>query len=185
MNGRRERPATPPPALLGDPAGHRETRETMLTEQSRPLSMDERLRITRELEATLVDFWYDVDTNWGRRAGEFYTEDGVFEASEQTYRGRARIEEFYRYRLGRGPRVAAHTVSNFRAVPESPNAATSTWYLILYAQDGAPILPTAPPIQIALATDRCVRCEDGRWRYKHRKFEVWFKGGVPTTTLKD
>lgn len=157
----------------------------MLTEERRLLSEEERIRITRELELLLMDFWHDVDTNWGRRAGEFYTEDAVFEASEQTYRGRAKIEEFYRYRLGRGPRVAAHAITNFRAVPDSPTTATSTWYLILYAHDGEPVQPSAPPIQIALATDRCVKCEDGRWRYKHRKFEVWFKGGVPTTTMKD
>jgi hypothetical protein len=157
----------------------------MPTEESPLLLTDDRLTITRELEVMLADFWHDVDTNWGRRAGDFFTEDGVFEASEQTYRGRAGIEAFYRYRIGRGPRIAAHTVTNFRAVPETPTAATTTWYLLLYARDGTPVLPTAPPIQIALATDRCVKCEDGRWRYAHRKFEVWFKGGVPTTTLKD
>jgi len=147
------------------------------------VTIEERLRITRELEILLTDFWHDVDTNWGRRAGEFYTEDGVFEASERTYEGRAKIEEFYRYRIGRGPRVAAHTFTNFRAIPQSPTSAISTWYLVLYARDGEPVLPSAPPIQIALTTDHCVKCEDGRWRYKHRKFEVWFKGGVPTTTL--
>lgn len=157
----------------------------MLTEERSHLSVEERMKITRELEMLLADFWHDVDTNWGRHAGEFYTEDGVFEASEQTYRGRARIEEFYRYRLERGPRVAAHTITNFRAIPQSPASAICTWYLTLYAHDGGPIQPTAPPIQIALATDHCVKCSDGRWRYKHRKFEVWFKGGVATTTLRD
>lgn len=147
------------------------------------MTNDQRLRITRELELLLLDFWHDVDTNWGRRAGEFYTEDAVFEASERSYTGRRMIEEFYRFRLNRGPRIAAHTVTNFRAMPESETQAISTWYLVLYAHDGTPVLPTAPPIQIALATDRCVLCEDGRWRYAHRKFDTWFKGGVPTTTM--
>jgi hypothetical protein len=146
---------------------------------------EERLRITRELEILLADFWHDVDTNWGRRAGEFYTEDAVFEASERSYEGREMIENFYRYRIGRGPRVAAHCITNFRAIPHSPTSATCTWYLVLYACDGAPVQPTAPPIQIALTTDQCVKGEDGRWRYKRRRFDVWFKGGVPTTTMTD
>lgn len=142
---------------------------------------DERLRVTQELEILLADYWHDVDTNWGRRAGEFFTEDGVFEASEHTYRGRHKIEEFYRYRLNRGPRVAVHAIANFRAVPQDERTAICTWYLLLYANDGEPVLPTAPPIQIAHSTDLCVKGEDGRWRYKHRKFHTWFKGGVPTT----
>jgi hypothetical protein len=141
---------------------------------------EERLRITRELEMLLADFWHDVDTNWGRNAGNFYTEDGIFEASSQIYRGRAKIQEFYNYRLNQGPRVAAHAITNFRATPESPTRAVTTWYLVLYAHDGKPVLPTAPPIQIGLTTDICVKEEDGKWRYKHRKFDVWFKGGVPT-----
>lgn len=141
---------------------------------------EERLRITRELEILLADYWHDVDTNWGRNAGQYYTEDGVFEA-EHSYRGRAKIEEFYRYRESRGARVAVHAITNFRAVPQTPTTAVSTWYMFLYAKDGAPILPSAPPIQIALMTDQCVKGDDGRWRYKHRKFEVLFKGGAPVT----
>jgi hypothetical protein len=144
---------------------------------------EERFRVTQELSMRLADYWHDVDTNWGQCAGEFYTEDAVFEASEATYRGRAKIEEFYRYRIGRGPRVAVHAIANFRAVPQTPKSALSTWYLLLYANDGEPVLPTAPPIQIALMTDQCVKGDDGLWRYKHRKFGILFKGGVPTTTL--
>lgn len=130
----------------------------------------------------LADYWHEVDTNWGRRASEFFTEDGVFEGSQHAYRGRAKIDEFYRYRLDRGPRVAMHTITNFRAVPQDDKTAVSTWYMLLYANDGEPVLPSAPPIQVAYATDLCVKCDDGRWRYKHRKFEVWFKGGAPTTS---
>jgi hypothetical protein len=147
------------------------------------MDRDERIRITVELEALLADFWHDVDANWGRRAADFFTEDGVFEASERTYAGRDTIERFYGYRRDRGARVAVHAFSNFRVEPKSPTEATSTWYLFLYAADGEPVLPTTPPIQIALATDHCVKCDDGRWRYRHRKFSVWFKGGVPTTTM--
>lgn len=146
------------------------------------VDMDRRT-VTRELEMLLADYWHDVDTNWGRNAGSFYTEDAVFEASRSVYRGRAQIQGFYDYRLKRGPRVAMHVVTNFRAVPQSPTRALSTWYLQLFAHDGEPVLASAPPIQISLMTDLCLKGEDGLWRYQHRKFEVWFQGGVPTTSM--
>jgi hypothetical protein len=149
------------------------------------MDRQQRIRIAEELQLVLHDFWHDVDTNWGRKAAEFYTEDGVFEASRNSYQGRQRIADFYAYRISRGVRVAVHAVTNFRAVVESPDAATCHWFLLLCARDGEPILPSAPPIQIAQAVDRCVRGEDGRWRYKHRKFQSLFEGGVPTTTLME
>ena len=31
-------------------------------------------------------------------------------------------------------------------------------------------------------TDKCVKGDDGKWRYIHRKFDSWFEGGVPTTS---
>jgi hypothetical protein len=144
------------------------------------MHIDDKVRETHALYARLVDYWHDVDTNWGRNAGEFYTEDAVFEAAN-VYRGRAKIEEFYRWRLDRGPRVAVHAIANFRVDFESATRATSTWYLFLHARDGKPVLPSAPPIQIALMTDTCVKGEDGKWRYSHRKFDSWFEGGVATT----
>lgn len=140
----------------------------------------ERLAIARDLEMMLADFWYDVDKNYGRNASEFYCDDGVFKASKETYEGLEMIKAFYKYREDQGPRTAAHTFTNFRVKIESPTRAITTWYLVLYAHDGEPVLDTAPPIQIALSTDVCVKEADGKWRYKHRKFENWFKGGVPT-----
>jgi hypothetical protein len=145
------------------------------------MDFEERLRVHRELEMMLIDYWHDVDTNWGRNAGQYFTEDGVFESTRASYHGRRKIEQFYQFRVDRGPRVAVHSVSNFRVELDGPNRATCNWFLTLYANDGKPILPTAPPIQIAYMTDICVKGEDGRWRYKHRKFETWFEGGVPTT----
>lgn len=140
----------------------------------------EQREIARDLEYMLADFWFDVDTNYGRNASGFYTNDGVFQASKEIYRGREMIAAFYKYREDQGPRVAAHVYSNFRVRIESPTSAVTTWYLTLYAHDGVPVLTAAPPIQIGLSTDFCVKEADGRWRYKKRKFDVWFKGGVPT-----
>jgi hypothetical protein len=148
------------------------------------MKFEDRVRAHQELEMLLMDYWHDVDTNWGRNAGDYYTDDAVFESTRATYRGKAQSQQFYQYRVDRGPRVAVHSVSNFRVELESPTRATCHWYLLLYAQDGTPILPTNPPIQIAYMTDICVKGEDGRWRYKHRKFDAWFEGGVPTTSPK-
>ncbi|CAH1694023.1 SnoaL-like protein [Hyphomicrobiales bacterium] len=139
------------------------------------------MRARQELEALLMEYWHDVDTNWGRNAGEYYTDDAVFESTYASYHGKAKIKQFYQYRLDRGPRVAVHAVTNFRVALESPTRATCNWYLLLFAADGKPILPTNPPIQIAHMTDICVKQPDGRWLYAHRKFDAWFEGGVPTT----
>ena len=59
--------------------------------------------------------------------------------------------------------------------------ATCTWYLFLYAADGAPVLPAHPPIQIALMTDQMICNEAGQWLVAHRRFQPWFEGGTPTT----
>ena len=145
------------------------------------MNIEERLRARQELEMLLMDYWHDVDTNWGRNAGDYYTDDAVFEATRASYHGKAKIQQFYQFRIDRGPRVAVHAVTNFRVELHGPTEATCTWYLLLFAQDGTPILPTNPPIQIAFMTDKCVKQPDGRWLYKHRRFETWFEGGVPTT----
>jgi len=148
------------------------------------MNRTERLLATQELQALLMEYWHDVDTNWGRNAPEYYTEDGIFEGPEASYQGREKIRQFYEWRVKRGKRLAVHAVSNFRVAFESDTRAISTWYMLLYAADGVPVLPTHPPIQIALVTDICVRDAAGEWRYAHRKFEAWFQGGTPPTNPK-
>ncbi len=144
----------------------------------------ERLLTTQELHSQLMEYWHDVDTNWGRNAPEYYTEHGIFEGPEATYQGREKIRAFYEWRVKRGKRLAVHAVNNFRAQFEDDNHATCTWYMLLYAADGVPVLPTHPPILIALVTDKCVRDAGGHWLYAHRKFEAWFQGGTPPTNPK-
>ena len=141
----------------------------------------ERLALTQLLHALVIDYWHDVDTNWGRNAPNYYTEDGVFDGTQHPYVGREKIRQFYKWREDRGARTVVHSVSNFRAFPDGPDKATCHWILMLYAADGKPPLPSNPPIQIAYMTDHCVRTPDGGWLLKHRKFDDWFKGGIPTT----
>lgn len=148
------------------------------------MNRTERLMVIQELSALLHEYWHDVDTNWGRNAPEYYTDDAEFVGPEETYKGRAKIRQFYEWREKRGARTVVHAVTNFRVQFESDDRVTCTWYLILYAADGKPVLPTHSPITISLITDRMRREADGRWLCSYRKFETWFQGGIPPTNPK-
>jgi hypothetical protein len=141
----------------------------------------EKLVETQRLYSRLCDYWHEVDTNRGRDAASYYTEGAMFVTSKTSYVGRTQIAEFYRWRAQRGPRVAVHLVNNFRAAFHDDNSATTTWYLTLFADDGEPVLPTAPPILVALVTDQNVRDGEGRWFFSSRSFDTLFEGGVPVT----
>ncbi len=144
-------------------------------------AMFERARI----EAQLHEYWHDVDRNWGRNAASYYTENAVFGGEAATYTGRGEIAAFYQYRIDRGvARVAVHSVTNFRVAFEGRDRAQSTWYLLSYAADGEPVLPTHPPIVIALVSDTHERQADGRWLCARRNFDVLFAGGTKPTNLK-
>lgn len=152
--------------------------ENVLTDQEALL---ERVRI----EARLHDYWHDVDRNWGRNAASFYTDDAVFGGEAASYSGRSEIQAFYQYRIDRGvPRVAVHSVTNFRVSFEGRDKALSTWYLLSYAADGEPALPTHPPIIIALVSDTYERQGEGGWLCSRRNFDVLFAGGAKPTNQK-
>ena len=144
----------------------------------------ERLALTQELYALVVDYWHDVDTNWGRNAPNYFTPDGIFEGPAASYRGREKIRAFYKWREDRGARTVVHVVANFEAKQACPDQATCHWFLLLYGADGEPVLPTHPPIQIAYMTDHLILDPVEGWQLTHRKFETWFEGGTPTTNPK-
>ncbi|KRA43268.1 nuclear transport factor 2 family protein [Devosia sp. Root635] len=146
-----------------------------------------RLALTQELHALLVDYWHDVDANWGRGAPDYYTPDGSFVGPAASYEGREKIRAFYKWREDRGARTVVHSVQNFQAKFDGgPDKAVCHWFMMLYAADGKPVLPTHPPIQIAYMTDRLVKTAEG-WKVTYRKFDIWFEGGTPATnpTLDD
>ncbi len=149
------------------------------------LSEQEALLERVRIEAQLHDYWHDVDRNWGRNAASYYTEDAVFGGEAATYTGRKEIAAFYQYRIDRGvARVAVHAVNNFRVSFEGRDKAHSTWYLLSYAADGEPVLPTHAPIVIGLVTDEYRLQTDGQWLCSKRNFEVLFAGGTKPTNLK-
>jgi hypothetical protein len=144
----------------------------------------ERLALTRELHALVVDYWHDVDCNWGHKAPDYFTPDGVFEGPAASYHGREKIRAFYKWREDRGARTVVHSVHNFEATLTAPGKATCHWFLMLYGADGKPVLPTHPPIQIAYMTDHLIEDPVEGWQLTYRKFDTWFEGGTPTTNPK-
>jgi hypothetical protein len=139
------------------------------------------LRIVQELERLNVAFWRDVDSNWGRTAHEFFTEDGVYTTSQKSRRGRDAIRAFYGDRQERGDRVARHLIHNFHVTVHDADHATAEWTMCLYAADGVAPLASEPPILIGAVRDECVRGPDGRWLYASRTTTPLFKGSRPTT----
>ena len=139
------------------------------------------LRLNAELSLQLAEYWHEIDVNGGRNAHRYYTEDAEFHGQAASYLGRAKIQQFYDWRVAQGPRLSVHSFSNFRAWFTGPDTAEATNYLCLYAANGVRILPTHAPITISLATDRYRRSAEGQWLCTYRRFEHWFEGDTPIT----
>jgi hypothetical protein len=136
---------------------------------------------TQVLYMNMIDYWYEVDLKGGAGVSEMYVEDGIFNGGGKPLVGRAAIEQFYTWRTNRGARTSRHVIANFRADFQDETHAITYSVMLLFAADGAPILPTAPPIMITDLIDRCVKCDDGKWRYVERTFVPLFMGGAPPT----
>ena len=145
------------------------------------MTPEDRSLQTQILHMNMVDYWYEVDLKGGLGVSERYVEDGIFEGGNEPLVGRAAIEAFYSWRIGRGQRTSRHVITNFRAEFHDDRSATTHCVMMLYAADGAPILPSTPPIIITDLIDECVRCDDGEWRYKRRTFVPLFQGEIAAT----
>jgi hypothetical protein len=138
------------------------------------------IALNATLARQLADYWHEIDTNGGRAAADYYTDEAVFHGQFASYAGKAKIQQFYDWRVAQGPRLAVHSFTNFRAWFTAPDAAEATNYLFLYAANGVKPLATHPPITISLATDKYVR-RDRRWLCTYRRFEHLFEGETPIT----
>ncbi len=147
-------------------------------------NLKERATLALELAAMLADYWHDVDTNWGRTAGDYYTDDAAFIGEAATYAGKVKIQEFYAWRVAQGPRLAVHAINNFRVESLEGDRARATWYCLLYAANGEPILLSNPPITISLVTDDYIRSTDGAWLCQRRQWKTLFQGGAPAHNPK-
>lgn len=146
------------------------------------MTPEQRATLTQVLYMNMVDYWYQVDLHGGAGVSEMFVEDGIFHAGPgKPLVGRAAIQQFYSWRQDRGARTARHVITNFRAEFTDEAHATTCSVMMLLAADGTPILPTAPPILTADLIDRCIRCDDGKWRYVERNFTPLFMGGAAPT----
>ncbi|HWM83918.1 MAG TPA: nuclear transport factor 2 family protein [Pseudolabrys sp.] len=137
--------------------------------------------ILQQLTMLEVDYWHDVDHNWGRSASDLYIADGLFAIGDKTMNGREAIAGFYSWREGRGDRTARHVVSNFRLNARDGNRAQLQCIMLLYAADGRPVLESQPAIMIADVVSDCAYGADGRWRFvSHRLIPVFMGGEAPT-----
>jgi len=138
------------------------------------------LTLNAELALQLANYWHEIDTNGGRGASAYYTEDAEFHGQFASYHGREKIQQFYDWRVAQGPRLAVHAFTNFCARFTGEDTAEATNYLFLYAANGVKPLPTHPPITISLATDKFRRV-NGQWFCTYRRFEHLFEGDTPIT----
>ena len=146
------------------------------------MTPEQRAIATQLLYMNMIDYWHEVDLKGGAGVSQMYVEDGIFHGGPgKPLVGRAAIEQFYTWRQDRGARTSRHVITNFRAEFADETHATTHCVMMLYAADGKPVLPTAPPIIITDLIDRCVKCEDGKWRYLERTFVPLFMGGAPPT----
>lgn len=138
----------------------------------------DRLALTETLQALTIDYWHDVDMNWGRIAPEYFLPDGWWDGDDFTLgANREEIRDFYTRRERQGGRVTFHSVQNFRAFFDGdPDRAVCHWVMVLWGGDGVPVLPTAPPNLVDYITERWVLTSDG-WRIEHRGSHPLFRGG--------
>lgn len=142
--------------------------------------MNDAHAVFAELYRFQVDYWHEVDHNYGRAAPDFYTEDGLFVVGSERMAGRAEVAAFYAWRERLGTRTARHVVMNCRLTSFTTEEAEFECVMMLYADDGAPVLPSRPPIMIADVADRCVR-QGGAWRFRSHVLTPIFQGGVAAT----
>ena len=146
------------------------------------MTPEKRALETMILQQNAVDYWHEVDMRGGAGVSEMFVEDGIFHAGPgKPLVGREAIEGFYSWREERGARTSRHLIVNFRADFEDDTHATTYCVMMLLAEDGEPIHESRPPIFIGDQIDRCVKCDDGRWRYIERDFNALFMGGVAPT----
>lgn len=130
-----------------------------------------------DLHQLAVQYWADVNQNFGKRAHEFYVEDGVFLIGENRHAGRKSIQNFYTWRETRGARVARHLLTNVRVESRTGNdEAALKGSICLFAADGVPVFESKPPTMVADFEAVCLRGTDQKWRFKSHVVTPLFRG---------
>ena len=143
------------------------------------LQPDEVFRIEHAVQRRLLDYWHDVDRNRARTARSFYTADSIYEMVDLRMEGPDAVQRYYDYRESRGERLVRHVVSNLRVEVLARDRARLDGVLCVYAADGVPVLPSAPPIMVADTECEFVRPDGRPWQFRLHRLIALFKGGVP------
>jgi len=141
-------------------------------------TLDEQ-RIGDEVKARLIDYWWDVDANDAREALDFYTAQCLYVMCGHRMEGPPAVADYYAFRTSRGARLVRHVLTNLRARILAPDRAWVQGVLTVYADDGEPVLSSAPPILIADNEATFVRSTDGAWRMCEHHIKALFQGGTP------
>lgn len=136
------------------------------------------------VQERLIDYWWDVDKNNAVNAADFYTDDCVYQMLDHRWEGHEPILAYYRFRNGRGPRLVRHLLSNVRVYMHSAESATLIAALSVYAADGVPVVPAAPPVMVADEECGFVKGQDGKWRMRTHGITALFKGGSGVELLE-
>lgn len=137
--------------------------------------MTDHHNVWQELWALECRYWHDVDSNTGREAHTFYSDDATFDIGtpDNRFEGRAAIKGFYDRRRAVGIRTTRHIVTNFDLIERGATSATSRSIMSLIGADGAPPQPSRPAILIAESTNRYLRLNGG-WLVQARIFQNLF-----------
>ena len=148
------------------------------------MDLQNKLLIRQEVEALIIEFWYQVDHHLGLNAHEYFVDDGVFTVAGKPMNGVSEIKEFYLSRSKRGPRVPRHITSSLHVVVESENRVSATSIMTLFVSNGQPVFQSKVPNQIADMLDVCVRGNDGKWRFLSRALVPIFQDDTPLMAPK-
>jgi hypothetical protein len=120
-----------------------------------------------------VTYWYDVDSNGGRSAHEFFAPDGVMVVGHNRFEGREKIREYYEWRArhivgGTGGTMAMrHLVTNLFIASSNECCATVRGIVSFY---GGAVQPSKrqskPPMLVGDLANECVLSQDDMWRFK-------------------
>jgi hypothetical protein len=129
-----------------------------------------------ELNHLMANYWADVDQNGGLEAHGFYLTNGVYAIANNRFEGRAKIEAFYsrrRYSMS----STRHVISNLRTHREDAAQARALGLMSLYRASGDSSFQGArPPAMIADFEARCVKGDDGQWRFESHILQPFIIG---------
>lgn len=140
--------------------------------------------MTRHLESLLAsaaatrritESWETIDLHDGVGIERHFTHDASLTFGEATFVGHDAIVSVYAKRRARGARTARHLVTNLLVdAAAGPGQLSVRYALVLYAADGVPVQPSAPPTGIFDVADELAE-RDGEYLLRARRLTTVFR----------